>query len=80
MTDTQRRILAFIVRFIDEHSWAPSTREIILGCEVSSSSVVAYNLRALHKKGYITRSETGESRALGMTAYGRVALQLEAAS
>jgi len=51
----QRDILAFIEEFTLEHGYPPSIREIQDGLRISSTSVVAYNLRALESKGLIDR-------------------------
>lgn len=51
----QRAILDFLRAFAEEKGYPPSIREIVLGCDVSSTSVVDYNLRALERGGYIRR-------------------------
>lgn len=51
----QRDILGFIEEFTQEHGYPPSIREIQDGLRISSTSVVAYNLRALESKGLIDR-------------------------
>ena len=51
----QQRILDYILEFIDEHDYPPSIRQIQQGCEISSTSVVDYNLRALERQGRIRR-------------------------
>ena len=51
----QVRILRFLQEFLVEKEFPPTIREILKGCEISSTSVVDYNLRALELKGYITR-------------------------
>lgn len=55
MSVRQRTILDFIRSFLDEKGYPPSIREIVQGCDVSSTSVVDYNLRALERGGYIRR-------------------------
>ncbi|GBD13833.1 LexA repressor [bacterium HR24] len=55
LTPKQRRILDFIRRFIEEHDYPPSIRQIQEGCGLSSTSVVDYNLRILERLGYIRR-------------------------
>jgi len=55
LSTKQQRILDFIRAFIDEHDYPPSIRQIQEACEISSTSVVDYNLRALEKGGYIRR-------------------------
>jgi repressor LexA len=51
----QEAILDFMRKFIDEHDYPPSIRDIQLGCGISSTSVVDYNLKALEKAGFIRR-------------------------
>lgn len=51
----QQRILNFIREFIDEHDYPPSIRQIKDACDISSTSVVDYNLRILEKGGHIRR-------------------------
>ena len=56
LSDKQRRILDFIRQFLQEHPYPPSVREIQWGCNISSTSVVDYNLRRLQRDGHIARS------------------------
>jgi len=56
LSEKQRRILEFIRDFIEEHGYPPSVRDIQRGCNISSTSVVDYNLHILHREGYIRRS------------------------
>jgi repressor LexA len=51
----QRRIVDYIEGFIDEHDYPPSIRQIQEACDISSTSVVDYNLRILEKLGHIRR-------------------------
>jgi repressor LexA len=51
----QRKILGFIQRFLSDRSYPPSIRDIVVGCGISSTSVVDYNLDILEKGGYIRR-------------------------
>jgi repressor LexA len=51
----QRSILDFIATFIRDKDYPPSIRDIQIGCEISSTSVVDYNLKALERLGYIRR-------------------------
>lgn len=55
LSTRQEAILDFMRRFIDEHDYPPSIRDIQLGCNISSTSVVDYNLKALEKAGLIRR-------------------------
>jgi repressor LexA len=55
LSDKEQNILRFINRFVDEHDYPPSIREIQEACSISSTSVVDYNLKKLEKNGYIRR-------------------------
>jgi repressor LexA len=65
----QRRILEFIREFIDEHDYPPSIRQIQEACDISSTSVVDYNLRILERNGYIRRDRE-VSRAIELLEPG----------
>jgi repressor LexA len=69
LSPRQRRVLEFIRRFIGEHGYPPTIREICEACEISSTSVANYNLRRLAEAGYIRRSDR-LSRAIELTAAG----------
>ena len=66
----QRRIFDYISSFIDKHDYPPSIRQIQEACEISSTSVVDYNLRILEKLGYIRRDRE-VSRAIEVTHGGQ---------
>jgi repressor LexA len=51
----QQTILDFLRQFIREKDYPPSIRDIQLGCNISSTSVVDYNLKALERLGHIRR-------------------------
>lgn len=55
LTQRQRAILDFITSFIEEKDYPPSIRDIQQACDISSTSVVDYNLKALERLGYIRR-------------------------
>ena len=55
LSPRQERILEFIQQFLEEHQFPPSVRDIQAGCEISSTSVVDYNLRILQREGYLRR-------------------------
>ena len=56
LSERQNKMLEFIRGFLKEHPYPPSVREIQLGCSISSTSVVDYNLHILRREGYIKRS------------------------
>ena len=55
LSTKQQKILEFMRTFIREHDYPPSIRDIQLGCGISSTSVVDYNLKALERLGRIRR-------------------------
>jgi repressor LexA len=55
LSPKQGRILQFIRKFIDTRGYPPTVRDIVSGCKISSTSVVAYNLSRLETAGYIRR-------------------------
>ena len=55
LSPKQKRILQFIRKFIDARGYPPTVRDIVSGCDISSTSVVAYNLARLETAGYIRR-------------------------
>ena len=54
-SDKQERILAFLRTYMTEHDYPPTIRDIQAGCDISSTSVVDYNLKALESRGLIRR-------------------------
>ncbi len=57
LSDKQQRILSFIREFVEQHDYPPSIRDIQVGCSISSTSVVDYNLRALERAELIRRGK-----------------------
>ena len=53
----QKTILQFLIEFMEDNQYPPSVREIQNGCDISSTSVVDYNLRHLEEKGFINRGK-----------------------
>ena len=51
----QQQILEFIQQFDEERSYPPTIRDIQQACNISSTSVVDYNLHILERDGYIHR-------------------------
>ena len=68
-SEKQQRILDFIRTFLEEHDYPPSIRDIQSGCEISSTSVVDYNLKALEARGLIRRDRE-VSRAIQLVGTG----------
>jgi repressor LexA len=55
LSDKQKRIISYIGRFLSEKGYPPSIRDIQTGCNISSTSVVDYNLNLLESRGYLQR-------------------------
>ena len=55
LSPRQQAILAFVQSHAEECGYPPSIREIGKHCDISSTSVVNYNLNILEQKGYIQR-------------------------
>ena len=53
LSERQQNILDFINQFLDEEGFPPTIREIQKSCDISSTSVVSYNIEALTKKGHL---------------------------
>ena len=62
----QQQILQFIQNFLFSNPYPPTIREIQQGCQLSSTSVVNYNLNILEKIGILKRSEN-VSRGISLT-------------
>lgn len=52
----QINILDFISVFVEDHGYPPTVRDIQQACDISSTSVVDYNLNILQREGHIRRS------------------------
>ncbi len=55
LSDRQRKILQFIIAFVNENEFPPTIREIGEQVGISSTSVVNYNLAKLEELNLITR-------------------------
>ena len=53
LSERQQNILDFINQFLDVEGFPPTIREIQKSCDISSTSVVSYNIEALRKKGHL---------------------------
>ena len=65
LSDKQQRMLNFINEFMDDKGYPPTVRDILRGCDISSTSVVDYNLRVLERQGYLHR-DPEVSRGIGI--------------
>lgn len=55
LSQRQEKILGYIQEFLNKNGYPPAIRDIQNDLSISSTSVVAYNLKALQEKGKITR-------------------------
>lgn len=55
LSHRQSQMLAFIRHFLEIKGYPPTIREILKACDISSTSVVDYNLAILVREGYIRR-------------------------
>lgn len=62
-TKKQRELLEFIARFIGEHGYSPSYREIMSGLNYTSVATVALHVNSLIKRGHLRKRE-GSARSL----------------
>ena len=87
LSEKQQRILAFVEQFLDAHDYPPSIRDIQQGCEISSTSVVDYNLKRLEERGLLRRDREisraiqlpgaqGRRRAMTIPVLGKIAAGL----
>lgn len=56
LTGRQQSILTYISRFMDDNDYPPTIRDIQHELEISSTSVVDYNLKVIEERGYIRRN------------------------
>jgi repressor LexA len=70
LTDRQEEILEYIQRYIVEQGYPPTIREIGTAFGIRSTNGVNDHLKALERKGYVSRGEL-KSRALTVLEGGR---------
>jgi repressor LexA len=58
MTPSQALVLQCVRRYIGEHGWAPTLRELIDLTGINSTSTIARQLDGLVRMGYIKRDPT----------------------
>ncbi len=62
--DTQRlAILMFILRYVAQHGYSPSFRDIQDGLNISSVAVVAHHMKAMKTQGLI-QYDRGVARSI----------------
>jgi repressor LexA len=55
VSETRQRILKFIRDFFEDRGYAPTVRDILKGCNISSTAVVQHHLNILEREGCIHR-------------------------
>ncbi len=60
-------IIAFVGRFVAEHGYSPSVREIAAACGVKSPSVAEFHVERLARDGRISR-RPGIARSIRLTS------------
>src|SRR5512139_612496 len=73
LTDRQLEVLRYIARQIEDAGYPPTIREIGLALDIRSTNGVNDHLKALERKGFLTRDPV-KSRALIPTSRAREAL------
>lgn len=73
ITDRQKEILTFIQKTTEERGFPPTIREIGEEMDIRSTNGVNDHLKALERKGYLTRGEQ-QSRSLVPTKRARMIL------
>ena len=57
LSHTQTLKYEFICEYLDENGISPTIEDVKIGCNISSKSVVSYNLDILEKKGLLDRKK-----------------------
>jgi len=78
---TRQRILQFIHDFITDKGYAPTVRDILRGCQLSSTAVVQHHLNVLEREGHIHRDPevfrsiqlAGKKRTITVPLLGTIA-------
>jgi SOS-response transcriptional repressor LexA len=56
-TKKQKELLTFIEKFITEHGYSPSYREIMEGCDYNSVATVSLHVNNLIKRGHLNKRD-----------------------
>lgn len=54
MLSIKTRVLQYVRLYIAKHGYPPAIRDIVNDCGISSTSVVAYNLKRLQEEGVLS--------------------------
>lgn len=75
LSPRQAAVLAYIERYIAEHGYSPSFKDIGGALGIRSTNGVNDHLRALQRKGYLRRGEQ-KSRAFAPSRPGALAMSV----
>ena len=78
---TRENIFTYIKKFFRDRGYAPTVRDILKGCSISSTAVVQHHLNVLEREGRIHRDPevfrsiqlTGRSNTTGVPLLGTIA-------
>ena len=81
VSQTREGILKFIRDFIGDRGYAPTVRDIVKGCGLSSTAVVQHHLNVLEREGHIRRDPevfrsiqlTGRKNTVNVPLLGTIA-------
>ena len=68
LTGRQRQLMDFIEEYLGTHGFPPSIREMADHMGIRSTNGVNDHLKALEKKGYISREKSSKSRAITVSS------------
>ncbi|MFL2642492.1 MAG: LexA family protein [Dehalococcoidia bacterium] len=57
LSEKQLSILNFVQDYVSDNGISPTIEDVKNGCNLSSKSVVSYNLNILEKYGYLDRKK-----------------------
>jgi repressor LexA len=66
LSERQESIMSYIAQSLQKNSRPPTIREIVEATDITSTSVVSYNLGKLEEKGYVARTKD-VSRGIQLT-------------
>lgn len=71
MTPRQLQLMVFVQRYVAEHGYSPTCREIAAGIGIRAASHVHYLILALEERGLV-RHLPGRSRSIVLTESGHL--------
>lgn len=72
VTGRKERVLVALYEGVRRNGYPPSIRDLMHVCDISSTSVVVYQLDGLERAGFITRDRE-VARSIRLTNYGLTA-------